>query len=154
VKGLAGVWALTLLIASAWLLPAAEPYRLSRVVGEKLDLLADSVRVPPVLLSFQEPSMVYTMGRTAPMIRKWARLYGEVDRHGAVVTAVTHPIETVEFARHPDLEVRIVERVEGFNLNKAKTETLHLAVVRRKFADPEPSRPVEQIAVSQDVLIK
>ena len=82
--------------------------------------------------------MVYAMGRTAPMIRKWDRFYSEVDRHGAVVTAIPHPIETGEFAKHPELEVEIHELVEGFNLNKGKTETLHLAVIRRKSMASRP----------------
>jgi hypothetical protein len=68
------------------------------------------------------------------MIRKWDRFYAEVDRHGAVVTAITHPVETVEFAKHPDLHVDVREVVEGFNLNKGQTQRLHLAVIRRKAA--------------------
>jgi 4-amino-4-deoxy-L-arabinose transferase-like glycosyltransferase len=136
VAGLAATWAVAMLVFSAWLLPAAEPYRLPRVVAERLTRLADEATASPVLLAFQEPSMVYAMGRPAPMIRKWERFYAEVDRHGAVVTAITHPIETVEFAKHSDLVVDVREVVEGFNLNKGKTETLHLAVIHRRAIDP------------------
>jgi 4-amino-4-deoxy-L-arabinose transferase-like glycosyltransferase len=132
VGGLAATWAVSMLLISTWLVPAAEPYRLPRLVSEKLVRLSDAHHSQPVLLAFQEPSMVYTMHRTAPMIRRWARLYAEVDRNGSVVTAISHPIETAEFVKHPDLLVDIREVVEGFNLNKGKNETLLLAVVRRK----------------------
>lgn len=142
VAGLAATWALTMTLLSGWLLPRAEPYRLPRVVANRLSRLADDMKAAPVLLAFQEPSMVYVMGRPAPMIRRWKRLYSEVDRNGAVVTAISHPIETFEFAKHADLQVEIHEVVEGFNLNKGKTETLHLAVVRRKASDP--SAPTDE----------
>lgn len=139
VAGLATTWALTMLIISAWLLPAAEPYRLPRIVGERLVRLSDDHKASPVLLAFQEPSMVYTMRRSAPMIRNWERFYDQVDRHGGVVTAITHPKETVEFAKHPDLHVDVREVIEGFNLNKGKKETIHLAVIRRKPTEGSPA---------------
>ena len=85
--------------------------------------------------------MIWTMRRPALQIRRWARLYEEVDRRGAVITAITHPIETVEFAKHPDLEVDIREVVEGFNLSKGQTQRLHLAVVRRKTSDDPAATP-------------
>lgn len=132
VEGLAATWTAALLILAVWLLPAAEPYRLQRIVAEKLARHSHEHGAAPVLLSFGEPSMVYTMGRSAAVIRKWDQLYAEVDRGGAVVTAITHPIETIEFEKHPDLEVEIREVVEGFNLNKGQSQRLHLAVVRRK----------------------
>ena len=132
VLGLAATWTAALLILAVWLLPAAEPYRLQRIVAEKLARHSHEHGAAPVLLSFGEPSMVYTMGRSAAVIRKWDQLYAEVDRGGAVVTAITHPIETIEFEKHPDLEVEIREVVEGFNLNKGQSQRLHLAVVRRK----------------------
>lgn len=130
VLGLAAAWSLVLLIISAWFLPAAEPYRLSRVVGERLARLSDATRLPPILLSFQEPTLVYTMRRSAPMIRTWDRVYGELDRHGAVVTAMV-PKEVREFERR-GMQVEIRETVRGFNLNKGQVQTLHLALIRRK----------------------
>jgi len=130
--GLVGAWSLTLLILGGWLLPAAEPYRTSRVVGERLARLAEVYRAQPILLSFQEPTVVYTMGRPAPMIRTWERFYEEVDRHGAVVTAII-PLEVPEFDRRRDhLDIDVREVVRGYDLNKGRTRTLRLALIRRK----------------------
>ncbi len=88
--------------------------------------------MPPVLLGLQEPSMVYAIGRPAPAIQKWDTLYDAVDRHGAVVTAITHPLETDEFAKHPDLQIEVLEVFEGYNFNNGSPQMLHLAVIRRK----------------------
>src|SRR5262249_43405076 len=41
VVGLAATWGFVMLAAGAWILPAAEPYRMSRIVGEKLARMAD-----------------------------------------------------------------------------------------------------------------
>ncbi len=127
---------LTMLLLGGWLLPAAEPYRMPRIVAEKLMRHATDQDAPPVFLGLQEPSMVYTMGRPATAIRTWDHLYAEVDRNGAVVTAITDPVETKEFDKHLDLQVKILERVEGFNLNKGSNQHLHLAVIRRKDIPP------------------
>jgi len=135
--GLAAAWSVVLLLIFAWVLPAAEPYRLSRVVGERLALLSDSTRVPPILLSFQEPTLVYTMRRPAPMIRTWDQVDQELDRHGAVVTAMV-PKEVPEFERR-GMAVDVREVVRGFNLNKGQEQTLRLAVVRRKAVARVPT---------------
>lgn len=145
VAGLAATWTAALLLISSWLLPAAEPYRLQRIVAEKLARHSDDRKSTPVLLSFGEPSMVYTMGRPAAVIRRWDQFYAAVDRHGALVTAITDPIETIEFEKHPDLEIEIREVVEGFNLNKGRTQRLHLAVVRRRAVEPSPPIDAEVI---------
>lgn len=141
VAGLGVSWAATMLLISGWLLPAAEPYRTSRIVGERLAGLARERSAAPLLLSFQEPSVVYAMGRSAPMVRKWPRFYELLDTHGAVVTALI-PREIVEFERRSDhLEIDYRDRIEGFNPTKGESQTLRLAVIRRK-----PSAAVERPA--------
>src|SRR5579859_2390166 len=97
VLGLAATWGLAMFAISAWLLPAAEPYRTSQIIGRKLVRLVGEHNAQPVLLAFQEPSIIYAMGRPAPLIRTWAQLYQQLDRHGEVVTAITYPVETIEF---------------------------------------------------------
>ncbi len=132
-KTLAGSWTLTILTVFTWLLPAAEPYRLSRIVGEKLATLSASRDAAPVLLSFQEPSMIYTMRRQAYLVRTWPGFYSEVESKGVIATAMLHPKETSEFASRSDhLEIEVQEVVSGFDLNKGKRQTLHLALIRRK----------------------
>jgi 4-amino-4-deoxy-L-arabinose transferase-like glycosyltransferase len=154
IAGLAATWGLVMLVISGWLLPSAEPYRMTRVVGEKLARLAVAERAAPVLLSFQEPSLIYTIGRPAVMIRKWDQFYAEVDRNGAVVTAILDPLETVEFARRPELDVNVRETINAFNLNKGATQRLLLAVIRRKPSAPAPNRPPERLADSEELFIE
>ncbi|MFO0907967.1 MAG: glycosyltransferase family 39 protein [Isosphaeraceae bacterium] len=144
VAGLATTWGLIMLTLGAWLLPAAEPYRTSRIVGERLAVLAADQKAEPVLLSFQEPTVVLALRRPAAMIRTWHQLYELVDHHSTVVTAI-NPIEWPEFQRRrDDLDVDVREMIQGFNLNKGTGETLRLAVVRprggrKSSVDGQPS---------------
>lgn len=129
VRGLAATWALMLLGAGMWLLPAAEPYRTSRIVGEKLAALGDQLGVQPVLHSFQEPSVVYAYGRPLPMIRKWDQLYRLVVREGTLVTALL-PHEIAAFRIQPRFEIEPLERMAGFNLVRGKVEELEFFLIR------------------------
>ena len=132
VAGLAATWSLTLLLLTGWMLPAAEPYRLSRIVGERLVRLSDEARAEPILLSYQEPTVVYTIGRPATMMRTWTQFYRELDRQGELATAILDKKELAEFRDHDDLEIEIRETVVGFDFNKGQSQTLHLALIRRK----------------------
>lgn len=144
VAGLVGTWAIAMLVISGWLIPSAEPYRTSRLVGERLGRLSSEFSAAPLLLSFQEPSIVYAMGRSAAMVRTWDGFYRELDHHGAIVTALM-PKEILEFEERRDhLEVDYRETIEGFNLNKGKTEMLRIAVIRRK---PKPERRSDEAIV-------
>ncbi len=139
VGSLSATWALTMLILSAWFLPAAEPFRLSRIVGEKLAILSDRESAPPLLLKYQEPSLIYGMNRQATLVRTWKGFYEAIGRKGAFVTAMIHPQETEEFASRDDhLIIDVQEVVQGFDLNKGQTQTLHLAVIRRRPGVPLP----------------
>ena len=62
VYALAATWAIVMMTASGWLIPMGEPYRTSRVIGEKLAALAADLNVEPVLLEYQEPGVVYALG--------------------------------------------------------------------------------------------
>jgi 4-amino-4-deoxy-L-arabinose transferase-like glycosyltransferase len=149
--GLAGTWGLAIVTISAWLLPNAEPYRTPRLVGECLARLCDRHHVAPVLLSYQEPSVVYAMGRPAPLIRTWEQFYDQLDRHRAVVSALI-PIELAEFLRRDHLEVSILETIEGFNLNKGQSQLLRFAVIRRK--DPSDTTRPDAVASNEKLLVK
>ncbi len=154
-RTLAGSWTLTILTVFAWLLPAAEPYRLSRIVGEKLASLSASRDAAPVLLSFQEPSMIYTMRRQAYLVRTWPGFYSEVERKGVIATAMLHPKETSEFASRSDhLDIEIKEVVSGFDLNKGKRQTLHLALIRRKPGTMLPDLGLAPGAHPEKTLVK
>ena len=150
VAGLAATWGAAMFVVGAWLLPAAEPYRLSRTVGERLAAISGDSKVQPVLLSFQEPSVVYSMGRPAPLIRTWAQLSELVDRHGTVLTAMV-PFEAVEFGkRADDFEVEVREVFEGLNLSKGEQQQLSFAFVRRK----RPSDLMIGRATGEEHLVK
>jgi 4-amino-4-deoxy-L-arabinose transferase-like glycosyltransferase len=146
VLGLAVTSSLAMLCLGGWLLPAAEPYRLTRVVGEKLARITKEMNVEPILLSFQEPTVVYAMGRSATLVRTWETFYERLDRHGELLTALI-PMEEAEFARRNDhLEVVHIETVEGFNLNKGQSQTLRLATIRRR---PNSGIAVRDMGVKQ-----
>ncbi len=62
VHALALTWAIIVLVFGGWLVPEAEPYRTSRIIGEKLAMLSSKFGVEPVLLEYQEPGVVYSLG--------------------------------------------------------------------------------------------
>ncbi len=122
VLGLALAWSLVMLTLGGWMLPAAEPYRLTRIVGERLGVLSRSVNAEPVLLKFQEPTIIHAMGRHAHMIRTWATLNELLDQHGTLSTAML-PEDIREFGlRSEEYELELRETVEGFNLNKGREQ--------------------------------
>src|SRR5581483_4649963 len=81
-------WGLMGLGAGAWLLPALEPYRMARRVGERLATVSARLALEPVLLTFQEPSTIYAFGRPVPTIKVWEDLYEQLRRHGEVIAPV------------------------------------------------------------------
>jgi 4-amino-4-deoxy-L-arabinose transferase-like glycosyltransferase len=129
VRGMIGLSALTAATATGWLLPAAEPYRLSAVVGRRLAALEAREGAPPVLCSFQTSGTVFALGHPAAIIRSKAMLVVAVARAGKVLTAL-RPDELAVYGDEPGLAVEVRETLEGFNLEKARRETLHLAVIR------------------------
>lgn len=145
VHGLALTWSLVMLGVGGWLLPAAEPYRTPRIVGEELARLSARLHVQPALHSFQEPSVIYAYGRPLPTVRRWAQLRALVRRHGTVVTAVL-PHELREFRKKTYLDIELCERMSGFNLNNGTNETLQFILIR-----PGPS---EVAAGGKETLVK
>ncbi len=124
-------WALMLTAAGAWLLPAAEPYRLSGIVGRHLAALSKSEKARPVLATFKPPGVVYTLGRPAPLIRDLPGLIEQIDGEGAAVAAL-FPAEIRRLEADPRLRTDVRETVRGFDVEKARSETLQMVVIRRK----------------------
>jgi 4-amino-4-deoxy-L-arabinose transferase-like glycosyltransferase len=126
---LIATWAIAGLGLAAWLLPVLEPYRMSRLVGERLAAISSRLRVEPVLLTFQEPSTIYAFGRPVPTIKVWEDLYEQLRRHGEVITPVmAHELR--ELRARPFLEVEVGENMTGFNLTKGKTQSLTFTRIR------------------------
>jgi 4-amino-4-deoxy-L-arabinose transferase-like glycosyltransferase len=130
-------WGLMGLGLGAWLLPALEPYRTSRKVGERLAALSAAIDVQPVLLTFQEPSTIYSFGRPVPTIRVWGDLYEQLRRHGEVITPLLdHELRVLQ--RKPDMQVEAREAMTGFNLSKGKSQRLTFALIRPKDGQTGP----------------
>lgn len=139
---LVACWGSFGVIVSGWLLPTAEPYRLSRVVGERLARLAIAEQAAPVLVTFQEPGTIYALRRTALLMRTWNDLAGTLKAAGTIVSAVT-PDHVLALRWDGRFRLDVLEELDGFNLNKGKNEPLRFVRVRLNDA-ASAARPGEQ----------
>jgi 4-amino-4-deoxy-L-arabinose transferase-like glycosyltransferase len=142
VRVLAVAWASVLAVCGGWLIPLAEPYRTSRKIGERLASLSSTLGIEPVLLEYQEPGLVYALGRPVATTRDaeafLARLKG-----GRSVLTVAIASEINVMRRHFGLTVTPLEQIDGFALTKWTRQTFSVAVVRQEHehfvAPPLPS---------------
>lgn len=120
-----------LLTTGAWLLPSAEPFRISALVGRRLAALerAEGGRARPVLFTYQLPGVVFALGHPAPIVRGRVALAEAASREGAILTALA-PEEWRVIRKDRRFDARLCETVSGFNLDKARPETLHLTLIR------------------------
>ena len=147
VGSLAACWALFMTAFAGWLLPKAEPFRLSRIVGEKLAGYAESERAKPILVTFQEPGIIYAMKRTAPTMRNWDEIERRLLVDQAYVTALT-PEQAISLERDGRFDLKILEALEGFNISKGEGQPLKLT--RIALRDAAPARRV--VAGEQSVV--
>jgi 4-amino-4-deoxy-L-arabinose transferase-like glycosyltransferase len=131
--GLAGSVGLLMFLLSAWLIPRAEPLRVSRIVGERMAALKSKTGLDPLLMNYQEPGVVYAYGRPIALTREAPALLARLDRQEAMITAVT-PEELPLFASKFGVTFTPIEDVVGFNAAKGKAYRLHLAVIRKATA--------------------
>lgn len=129
VASMAGFSALTMLTVGAWVLPSAEPFRISAMVGRRLAALEVETRTKPILCNYVFPCTVFTLGHPAPIVRGRNELVKAIDREGAVLTALI-PIELAAYQKDPRFLVEVRETVEGFNVDKARQEKVHLTVIK------------------------
>jgi 4-amino-4-deoxy-L-arabinose transferase-like glycosyltransferase len=128
IYSLAASWALIMAIVTGWLIPAGEPYRTSRVLGEKLASLAAKLKIEPVLLEHQEPGIVYALGHPIALTRDRDCFFAHL-KGGKSVLTVALPSEIDVMRKHFGLVVEPVDQVEGFILTKGQQKTLQIAVV-------------------------
>jgi 4-amino-4-deoxy-L-arabinose transferase-like glycosyltransferase len=142
---LAGSWAAIALAFSSWLLPAAEPYRLSRVVGERLAKHVVAENAWPILLTYQEPGIHYAMKLKSPTLRDWDEIRQLLDTEPALVSPVTAE-QYAGLCLDGRFDIRVLEDVRGFNVSKGKTQQLRLI---RIGLSPQglAMRPVEQTKI-------
>jgi 4-amino-4-deoxy-L-arabinose transferase-like glycosyltransferase len=126
-------FALVLLTTGTWLLPSAEPYRISARVGRRLAALEARERTRVVLGSYQLPSVVYTLGHPAPMFENRDELVDSLERDGKVLTALLPP-EYAKLRLDSRMVLTVHETIRGFNLDKGQNEVLHLTTIRPSVA--------------------
>ncbi|HEV3122871.1 MAG TPA: glycosyltransferase family 39 protein, partial [Isosphaeraceae bacterium] len=129
VAGLAASMTLFAILAYAWLLPAAEPYRLAARAGSRLATIEKRERAAPVLCGFKPPSLVYALGHPAPVTGSKDLLINEAMRNGTIIAAL-RPDELSMLRRDPRFVLDLRESLQGLDNEKAKLATLHLALIR------------------------
>ena len=137
VYSLAASWALIMITVTGWLIPGGEPYRTSRVLGEKLAALAAELNVEPVLLEYQEPGVVYAVGHPIALTRDRDGFFAHL-KGGRSVLTVALPSEIEVMRNHFGLVVKPVDEVNGFILTKGQQKTLQIAVVHEGDEPPVP----------------
>jgi hypothetical protein len=153
---LAGTWAIVMLCCGAWLVPLAEPYRTSRVIGEKLAEHSRSLGIEPVLLEYQEPGVIYALGRPVATTRDRDGFFAHLTEGRSVLT-VALPSEIAVMRKHFGLEVTAVDQVDGFVLTRGKSQTLQIAVVREgstREAVLESDASVRRVGLKEEPLVK
>jgi 4-amino-4-deoxy-L-arabinose transferase-like glycosyltransferase len=134
VQSLALTWTLVLFVLVDWLVPACEPYRTSRIIGERLASISKQRGIEPVLLEYQEPGVIYALGHPAALTRDRDGFFVHLKEGRSVLTVLlTSEIEVMR--SHFGLDVSPLEDVECYDLTKGKLQTLHLSVVREGDSD-------------------
>jgi hypothetical protein len=137
-----------MLLIGGWLLPAAEPLRVSRIVGERMAELRAKTGLDPLLMSYQEPGVIYAFGSPIALTREGDELRRRLKEHGAMITAVT-PTELTVFEKKFGVTFEKIEDVVGFNPAKGKSTTLHLAVIRNA-----PDASTARASAGEEPLVK
>jgi 4-amino-4-deoxy-L-arabinose transferase-like glycosyltransferase len=153
VLGLGLAWSVFLLVAGGWLIPAAEPYRTSRRVGQRLAVLAAQTGARPVLLNYKEPGVIYAMGRPVATVRDQDEFYHLLDRTDSLLTVIT-PQEHRDFADRYALGVTPLESLEGFSLTKGAKHMLEFAILRRPAPPRGRSESVARAGSLEQSLVK
>ena len=139
--GLIATTGAMMLILGGWLIPLAEPSRVSRIVGERLAALEAETGFEPLLLNYQEPGVIYAMGRPIAGVREPREFLSRLDGQKALITAVT-PEEAELLTAKFGVTMTPLEEVNGFNPARASRDKLLIAVAR----PPAAARPVESTA--------
>jgi 4-amino-4-deoxy-L-arabinose transferase-like glycosyltransferase len=130
VYSLAATWALVLLALCGWLVPLSERYRTSSVVGRRLAFHSARLGLEPVLLEYQEPGVIYALGRPAALAHDRASFFAQIEDGRSVLT-VALPSEISVMRSYFKLVVTPIDQVEGFILNRGKRQVLQIAIVRQ-----------------------
>ncbi|MDX2037795.1 MAG: glycosyltransferase family 39 protein [Isosphaeraceae bacterium] len=127
--GMVGSTALMMALVAGWALPAAEPFRLSRLTGERLAELARKHSAKPVVVTYQEPGIIYALGRPAPTLRNPKLAFEWLQENDALI-APMFPNQVETYAKDERFVVEVVDRLEGFNINKGLPHDLRFTKIR------------------------
>lgn len=145
------MWGL-MITAVGWLVPAAEPLRISRVVGERLASLEAETGLKPLLLDYQEPGVIYALRKPVALAHDRERLTAHLDKHGAMLTAI-EPKSARDFAKRLGVTFTPIEDASGFNVAKGGDYRLQLAIIR-KAPEARPEASTALGTVGEQPLVK
>jgi 4-amino-4-deoxy-L-arabinose transferase-like glycosyltransferase len=146
-------WALLLLLVGGWLIPAAEPYRTSRRVGQRLAALEAERGIEPVLLEYQEPGTIYAAGHPLTALRDRRGLHELLEKKGELLTVLT-PEEAAAYRDRYDLTIEPIESLEGFSQTKGRGYSLLIATVRRRVGSQVPAPSLSRAGAAEQALVK
>lgn len=98
------------LIATAWLLPSANPLRVAHSAATVLRTKSAGV-APVVLCGYREPSLVYYLHEPVPMFSSPKQLGPFLDEHRSVFT-VLRESDLKNFDKAGDVAVQLCERID------------------------------------------
>ena len=115
-----------------------------------------SLGIEPVLLEYQEPGVIYALGRPVALTRDRDGFYAHLTGGRSVLT-VALPSEIDVMRKHFGLDVTPIDRVDGFVLTRGKTQTLQIAVVREgetPTAELPSDANVRRVGLKEEPLVK
>lgn len=122
-------WALMLGIGAGWFVPLLEPYRLSPVVARHLVDAAKRNPAGLMMAGYKPPSVVYHCGRPLAVFAGRKDLLERLERDGPLISALT-PDELAGIKKDRRVNVAPIDLVEGYDVEHARTTTLHLVLMR------------------------
>jgi len=143
--GLVATWAALMLIVGGWLMPAAEPLKVSRALGNRLAAVTAQTGATPMVGNFQPPGIIYALGRPAPTIGTLDDLVARVRRRPVAAALLDWEVE--EYADEPRLAVEVAETIRGFDMEKGKPQVLRVAVLRPAGPTSTLARRGQQLGV-------
>src|SRR5262249_13626783 len=150
---LAATWSAILLVFGTWLIPLAEPYRTSRIIGERLASFSAKLGLQPVLLEYQEPGVIYAVGHPVALTRDRDGFFSHL-RNGRSVLTIALPSEIAVMRSQFGLDVTPVDQVEGFVLTKAERLVLQLAIVRQGEPPASGGTATARSAIMKQTLVE
>lgn len=150
---LGAAYGILFLTAGSWLIPAAEPYRTSRRVGQRLADLAERTGVEPVLLNYKEPGVIYAMGRPIPTPGDRSSLDLLLDQKKMMLSVIS-PSERMSYGAKYGLDITLIETLDGFSLTKGKKPTLDFVLMKRSGGVPRAAESTARSGAVEQPLIK